>query len=357
MASLRAPISLMKTHKHLFEQVCSLENILAASREALKNGKRAKPPGARYFADLEKHAVRLRRELLEGTYRHGGYTYFKVHEPKERLVAAAACRDRVLHHAIVRVLEPIFERRFIEDSFACRKGKGTHAALRRCAQFARRFPYALKGDVQRYFPSIDHGVLRSLLCRVVADEPLLAVIDGILASHADGVAQEWSGGDLFAVEQRVRGLPIGNLTSQFFANVFLNELDHFVKHTLRVRGYVRYVDDFILFADNRAQLRAWGAAIRAKLSALRLRIHPDKYRLLPTRLGVDFVGFVSFANGRRRVRTENVRRFARKLRRLRWEARQGRRAWSEVTLRVRAWAAHAAHGQSVGLRRRLFTAR
>lgn len=141
----------MKTHKHLFERVCALENLLAASREALKNGKRAKPPGARYFAELEKQAVRLRRELLAGTYRHGGYTYFTIHEPKERLVAAAAFRDRVVHHAIVRVIEPIFERRFIEDSFACRKGKGTHAALRRCAKFARRFPYALKCDVQRFF--------------------------------------------------------------------------------------------------------------------------------------------------------------------------------------------------------------
>ena len=141
----------MKTHKHLFERVCALENLLAASREALKNGKREKPPGARYFAELEKQAVRLRRELLAGTYRHGGYTYFTIHEPKERLVAAAAFRDRVVHHAIVRVIEPIFERRFIEDSFACRKGKGTHAALRRCAKFARRFPYALKCDVQRFF--------------------------------------------------------------------------------------------------------------------------------------------------------------------------------------------------------------
>lgn len=198
----------MKTHKHLFERVCALENILAASREALRNGKRAKPPGARYFAELEKQAVRLRRELLAGTYRHGGYTCFTVHEPKERL-----------------------------------------------------------------------------------------------------------------------------------------------------RGYVRYVDDFILFGNDRAQLRAHGHAIRRLLAGLRLRIHPDKYRLLPTRLGVDFVGFVSFANGRRRVRTEHVRRFARKLRRLRWEARCGVRAWSEVTLRVRAWAPHAAHGQTMGLRGRLFAAR
>lgn len=162
----------MKTHKHLFERVCSLENLLAASREALKNGKRAKPPGARFFAELEKQVVRLRRELLAGTCRHDGYTYFTIHELKELLVAAAAFRDRVVHHAIVRVLEPIFEGRFIEDSFTCRKGKGTPAALRRGAQFAQRYRYALKCHVARYFPSIDPGGPARAADRE-SDEPVL----------------------------------------------------------------------------------------------------------------------------------------------------------------------------------------
>jgi retron-type reverse transcriptase len=344
----------MKTHKHLFERVCALDNLLAASREALKNGKRGKPPGARYFAELEKEAVRLRAELLGGTHRHGAYTYFTIQEPKQRLVAAAPFRDRVVHHAIVRVLEPIFEKRFIADSFACRKGKGTHAALRRCAQFAQRYRFALKCDVSKYFPSIDHEILTGLLRRAVADERLLALIAEVLASHRDGAVQEWPGGDLFAVKVRPRGLPIGNLTSQFFANIYLDALDQWVKHDLRVRGYVRYVDDFILFADDRAQLRRWAAAVRARLTALRLQMHPDKCRLLPTRLGVDFVGFVCFADGRRRVRAANVRRFVRRFRAMRHEVRRGRRTWSDVTLRVRSWAAHAAHAPSWRLRAAVF---
>jgi len=344
----------MKTHKHLFERVCALDNLLTASREALKNGKRGKPPGARYFAEMEKEAVRLRAELLGGTYRHGAYTYFTIPEPKLRLVAAAPFRDRVVHHAIVRVLEPIFEKRFIADSFACRKGKGTHAALRRCAEFAQRYRFALKCDVAKYFPSIDHEILGGLLRRAIADERLLALIGEVLASHRDGETQEWPDGDLLAVKVRPRGLPIGNLTSQFFANIYLDALDQFAKHDLRVRGYVRYVDDFILFADDRSQLRRWGEAVRAHLAGLKLRIHPDKYRLLPTRLGVDFVGFVSFADGRCRVRAANVRRFVRWFRAMRHEARRGWRPWSDVTLRVRSWAAHAAHAQSWRLRAAVF---
>ena len=344
----------MKTHKHLFEQVCSLENLLAASREALKNGKRCKPPGARYFAELEKEAVRLRAELAGGAYRHGTYTYFTIQEPKPRLVAAARFRDRVVHHAIVRVLEPIFEKRFIADSFACRKGKGTHAALRRCSEFARRYRFALKCDVSKYFPNIGHEILLGLLRRAIADDRLMALIGEVLASHRDGETQEWQDGDLFSVKARPRGLPIGNLTSQFFANIYLDALDQFAKHDLRVRGYVRYVDDFILFADDRAQLRRWGAEVRERLAGLRLQIHPDKYRLLPTRLGVDFVGFVSYADGRRRVRAANVRRFVRRFRAMRNEARRGLRPWSDVSLRVRAWAAHTAHAQSWRLRSAVF---
>jgi len=331
----------MKRHKHLFERFCTLENLFAASREALK-GKRCKPPVARFFAEQEKEVVALVSELREERYAHGRYHYFTIHEPKERVVAAAPFRDRVVHHAIVRMIEPIFEKRFIPDSFACRVGKGTHAALRRASEFARRYRFALKCDVAKYFPSIDHEILLALLRRAIGDERLLQVIETVLASHSDGVEQEWSGGDLLTVKLRPRGLPIGNLTSQFFANVYLNELDHFVKHSLRVRGYVRYVDDFLLFGDERERLRECGLAIRQKLAELRLRINPDKYRLLPTRHGVDFVGFVSFADGRRRVRKANVRAFERRLRWQLWQARQGKIPMKRVGVSVRSWAAHAA---------------
>jgi hypothetical protein len=330
--------------------VVCFENVLAAARAALR-GKRRRAPGAAFFAELEPEVVALQRELREGSYRHGPYHYFEVHDPKTRTVAAAPFRDRVVHHAIVRVIEPLFERRFIEDSYACRRGKGSHAAMRRAAAFARRFAYALECDVSRFFASIGHEVLLAQVERVIDDARLLALLREVLASHADGEEPEWTGEGLFDVRLRRRGLPIGNLTSQFLANVYLSPLDHFAKHELRTRGYVRYMDDFVLFAGERATLRAWGRALKAELAALRLRMHPDKYRLRPTRGGVDFVGFVVFADGRIRVRRASVRRFERRYRRRRFLVERGQADAAALTESVRAWVAHARHAKSRELRR------
>jgi hypothetical protein len=341
----------VKRHKKLWEQVASLENVGAAAKDAMR-GKRGKRAGADFFGKWETEVVALERELKDGSYRPGAYHYFTIHEPKVRVVAAAPFRDRVVHHALVRVLEPIFEPRFIEDSYACRPGRGTHAGMRRALQFARRYPYALKCDIRRYFPSIDQGRLRAKLARVVGDVRVLGLIDLILASHVERVEQVWPvEGDLFAVEEHRRGLPIGNLTSQFFANIYLDRFDHFVKQELGVKGYVRYVDDFLLFGGSRREVKAWGAACREFLAAERLEIHPDKYRLIPTADGVDFCGFVVRADGRVRVRSANARRFRRKFRQMRREVRMGRLDPAELTTSVRAWVAHAAHAQSWGLRR------
>jgi retron-type reverse transcriptase len=142
-----------------------LENVMAAARTAMQ-GKMSGHAAARFHARWETHAVRLHEELTTGTWQPGKYTYFDIHEPKLRRVAAAPFRDRVVHHALVRVLEPIFEKKFIEDSYACRKGKGTHAGVRRCAEFSRRFPYVLKCDLRRYFPSIDHEILLQRIGRI-----------------------------------------------------------------------------------------------------------------------------------------------------------------------------------------------
>jgi RNA-directed DNA polymerase len=347
----------MHRHHHLIERIGTLENLIAAAHKALR-GKRIGQPGAGFLADFEKEVCALHEELWAGAYRHGAYHYFTIYEPKERVVAAAPFRDRVVHHAIVRVIEPIFERRFIEDSYACRTGKGTHAAMRRAAEFARRWPYALKCDVRKYFPSIDHEVLLGLLERVIGDGRLMRLIGHIVDSHADGARQVWPpGGDLLDVRTVKRGLPIGNLTSQFFANVYLNPLDHFVKHELRVKGYLRYMDDFLLFGYDRAQLRRHGRAVGEKLRELRLDLHPDKYRLVPTASGVDFAGYVAFANGRVRVRSASVRRFDRRYKRMLWELRRRCMPAGDVTESVRAWVAHASHAQSVGLRRSVLSGR
>ncbi len=343
--------------KHLFESVCSMANLHRAAIETLR-GKRMHLPGARFFGALEKELPSLHEELASGSYRHGGYHYFRICEPKERLVAAAGFRDRVVHHAIVRVLEPIFEKRFIEDSFACRAGKGTHAAMRRALHFARGNRYALKCDVSKFFPNVDHAVLIGLLERVIGDARVIELIGGILASHVDRVENEWdAGAGLFDYQTLRKGIPIGNLTSQFLANVYLNPLDHFVKHDLRFPGYVRYMDDFILFGDDAWVMRELGNRVKNKLGELRLRMHPDKYRLVRTDKGVDFAGFVVFDSGRVRVRSSSVRRFDLRYRRLLGEANHKQRDPADVTMRVRAWGAHAAHAQSYGLRSTLLRLR
>ena len=196
----------------------------------------------------------LSHELRSGSYRPGDYHHFEIFEPKRRTVAAAPFRDRVLHHAICRVIEQFWERRFIADNYACRPGKGTHAAMRRARVLAREHPWALSCDIQRYFPSVSHEVLMRTITRVVADERLLSLIRLILASHVPAadeaggeVAPDGESGTLVGG----KGLPIGNLTSQFFANVMLDPFDHFVTEVVRPGGYVRYMDDFLVFGQSR----------------------------------------------------------------------------------------------------------
>lgn len=180
----------MKSYKHLFLQVCALENVMAAARSAMQ-GKMSGHAAARFHARWESHAVRLQEELSNDTWRPGPYTYFDIHEPKLRRVAAAPFRDRVVHHALVRVLEPIFEKKFLEDSYACRKGKGTHAGVRRCAEYARRFPVVLKCDLRRYFASIDHEILLERIGKTVADPQVMVLIRRILEAMKTGGS--WNG--------------------------------------------------------------------------------------------------------------------------------------------------------------------
>lgn len=338
-----------RTHKRLWGEIISLENLMEAACNAMR-GKRSLPPAAAFFARWEDECVDLARELDSGEWRPGAYHYFAIHEPKERIVAAAPFRDRVVHHALVRVLEPIFDKRFIEDSFACRKGRGTHVGMRRALEHARRHPWVLKADIRRYFPSIDHQILLGAIRRVVADKRVLDLVRLILASHRDGVRVEWQAGDLFSREERPHGLPIGNLTSQFFANIHLDRFDHFVKHTLRVPGYCRYVDDFLLFGPDRHTVRCWGAACREYLQAMHLEIHPDKYHLHRTAIGVDFCGFVVRADGRVRLRASGVRRFKKRLRGLERDWKAGRIDAPALNSSIQAWIAHAAHAQSWHLR-------
>lgn len=341
----------MNRLKHLWPQITSFENVAQAAREAMR-GKRATRAGARFFARWESEVACLSRELQEKSYRPGPYTYFLINDPKERTIAAAPFRDRVVHHALIRVIEPLIDPRFIEDSFACRKGKGTHAGVRRALEFSRKFPWAVKCDIRRYFPSIDHEIMRAQLSRLIADPDVINLINVILSSHVGSSETRWpEEGNLLQVNQHPKGLPIGNLTSQFFANIHLNGLDHFVKQTLRAQGYVRYVDDFLIFGASREEVRERGEASSEYLRKLFLEIHPDKYRVLRSSKGIDFCGFVMRSDGRVRIRSAGVRRFQRRYSLMQREVKCGKIAASKMTLSVRSWIAHAEHAQSWSLRR------
>jgi retron-type reverse transcriptase len=307
---------------------------------------------------LTDNLLQLEQELKRQTYRPGPYRHFHITCPKLRRISAAPFRDRVVHHALVRQIEPIFEARFSRDSYACRVGKGTHAALERCRQFARRYRYVLQCDIVQFFPAVDHAILRHILFRHVADPQVQWLIDQVLNSGTGVLQNEYdmvyfSGDDLFAAN-RPRGLPIGNLTSQFGANCYLNELDQFVKRALRCRTYLRYVDDFLLFSDNKKEMWGWKRAIMSFLPRLRLTLHERSSTVYPTANGIPFLGFVTYPNHRLLKRRNGVafrRRFKAQLQQL----SAGLLDYADIEASVRGWLAQAAHGDTFGLRRALVT--
>jgi hypothetical protein len=297
--------------------------------------------------------IQLQRELQDQAYRPGAYYSFYIHEPKRRLISAAPFRDRVVHHALCNLIEPPFERSFIKDSYANRVGRGTHRAVDRCQQFARRYPYALQCDIRQFFPSIDHAILRRTLARKVRDEDVRWLIDRILESGIGVLSEQYAmvwfpGDDLFAAS-RPRGLPIGNLTSQFWANCYLNSFDHFVKRELRCKGYLRYVDDFVLFAEDKATLWAWHRALVARLARLRLTIHPGAHPR-PVTEGLPFLGFVVYPDRRRLKRRKGIH-YRRRFRTLLQQYAEGEISLDEVTASARGWANYARYGNTVGLRK------
>jgi retron-type reverse transcriptase len=344
-----------KTYTNLYPTIASFGNLYVAYRKAAK-GKRGLAAVAAFEFDLERNLYRLEDELLSQTYRPGPYRSFYIRDPKRRLVSAAPFRDRVVHHALCNVITPIFERTFIGASYANRVGKGTHAALDHAQAVARRYPYVLQCDIEQFFPSVDHAVLRKIIARKIADPQTLWLVDRILAGgHGvlDAVYQPvtFPGDDLFAL-QRPRGLPIGNLTSQFWANVYLNELDQFVKRRLRCLAYLRYVDDFLLFADNKAQLWAWKAAINELLAELRLTLHERESTVYPVATGIPFLGFRVYPDHRLLKRRNGVA-FARRLRVAYRAVDAGAMSHDDLRRRVKGWIAHASHGDTWRLRRSL----
>lgn len=336
----------------VFDRLCSWENLLAAFRLAAR-GKRGRPNVAAFEVRLEDQLLELQCQLSDGSYRPGPYASFWIHEPKRRLISAAPFRDRVVHHALCQVIEPGFERSFVAGSFANRRGKGTHRALDLAQRLARRHRYVLQADVRQFFPSLDHASLRAEIARKVLDLRVLGLVDRILAS-GDGLLGEaydmvfFPGDDLLAAA-RPRGLPIGNLTSQFWANVYLNGFDHFVKRDSRCGGYVRYVDDVLLFGDDTRRMWSWRDDVITRLAGLRLTLHSGAHPR-PVSEGVPFLGFVVYPD-RRRLKRRKGLHFRPRLVRLYRESRNGDRPFTDVSLAVRGWVNHVRYANSIGLRK------
>ena len=345
----------MKRFTNLWCQITDFANLLEAARKAQK-GKRYRDNILAFNYNRESELLDLQATLLAQTYRPGAYRTFEIVEPKRRLISVAPYRDRVVHHALCNIIAPLVEPSFIYDSYANRVGKGSHRALDRFIHFSRNRRFVLQCDLQKYFPSIDHDILKAVIRRKIKCKNTLWLIDSIIdnSNEQPPAVFHFPGDDLLSPIDRRRGLPIGNLTSQFFANWYLNPFDHFVKNTLRVKNYVRYVDDFALFSDSREFLQDARQAIEENLATLRLKIHPVKSQLFETRHGANFLGFRVLPD-RIRVRTENLRRARQRLRRLHAEYAIGKLSLKELTQSLQGWEAHLKHGDTWQLRQQIFT--
>jgi len=290
----------------LYAELCSYENLELAFKKARK-GKTLRDYVIKFEENLEENLNALRIELITKTYNPKPLETFVLRDPKTRTISKADFRDRVIHHAVCNIIEPMFDKTFIYDSYANRKGKGTLNAVKRFDFFKRKTSknntrkcFVLKADIKHYFETVEHEILLSLIKRKVKDDEIISLIRIILENHNS--------------KARDRGMPLGNLTSQFFANLYLNELDQFVKHKLRAKYYIRYVDDFLILHSSKQILEEFKNIINSFLKEkLNLKLHPDKSRILELSRGVGFLGFRIFYH-HKLVRKKNVRKFEDKFR-------------------------------------------
>jgi len=331
-----------------------MNTLLHALQKAIK-GKRQKASVIPFLFHQERELLLLQKELETQTWRPSGYRTFKIYDSKERNISAAPFQDRVVHHYLCLLIEPVFEKTFIHDSYANRLGKGTHKAIERFQYFARRFPFVLKCDIKKFFPSLDHEILKREIRWRVQDAHALWLSDTIIdgSNPQEEVMDYFQGDDLFSPVERKRGLPIGNLTSQFWANVYMNRFDHFVKEQLRVKGYIRYVDDFVLFAKSKTELHEYQKAITQYLDGIRLTLHPRKTQIYRVQDGVPFLGFRTFPYYRYvlKVKTKRYKRFLKKKIKY-YHARKI--TPDELENAINAWLGHIRFGQSQRLEYQVF---
>lgn len=328
----------MKRANHLWPLFISFPNLYAAYANA-RLGKQSRDSVAAFSLDLEANLFDLQNSLETGNYQPGAYRQFIIRERKARLISAAPFRDRVIHHAIMNVLEPVFEKQFYYHSYACRKGKGTHQAVDQYQQCAKRYAYVLKVDIARYFPSIRHDCLKAQLQRLLKDKKILQVLATVIDSSP--------------VEQPGVGLPIGNLTSQYFANLYLNDIDHWITRQPQCKAYLRYVDDLIIFGNNKTELWLLRDKLKVQFKAIGLQMHAKKQQIYPTRERVDVLGYI-ISRERRWLRNDNGYRFQRKLKKQQRQVVQGIVPEERARASVMSWIGHALHGETGALRACLY---
>lgn len=295
-----------KRLRHVYNNIISIENLLISWQEFLR-GKRKRKDVAEFSLYFMDNILLLHRELTEKTYKHGEYQAFKINDPKPRDIHKASVRDRLVHHAIHRILYPYFDRKFIFDSYSCRINKGTHRAINRFRVFSKKVSrnntkacWVLKCDIRKFFANINHEILKNILAKHVGDKNVLWLLSQII--------------DSFATKGKNNiGLPLGNLTSQLFVNIYMNEFDQFAKRELKIKYYIRYADDFIIIHKDKNYLENIILKISEFFEAkLKLSLHPGKVFIKTLASGVDFLGWVNFYDYRV-LRTSTKKRMLRRI--------------------------------------------
>jgi RNA-directed DNA polymerase len=350
----------MKTYKNLYSKIYDINNLLLAFRKARK-GKTKKAYVIEFEKDVIGNLFQLQKELIKQTYSPKPLVTFILRDPKTRKISKSAFRDRIVHHAIINIIEPIFDKTFIYDSCANRKGKGNLFALKRFETFIKKVSengkmknllnnnqikgYCLKADIKHYFQEVDHEVLLNTIKRKIKDERIIWLIKKIINNNSRGEIGVASR-STFAYE---KGMPLGNLTSQFFANVYLNELDYFVKHKLKAKYYLRYIDDFVILHSSKEQLEIWKKQIDKFLKKeLKLEFHPEKSRIIPLSRGIDFVGFRIFYYFKL-LRKRNIRKMSFKVERY----KKDKISKEKLLESFQGWQAYAKWADSLNVRKRV----
>jgi retron-type reverse transcriptase len=328
---------------HSYNDIICLENLLGAWKE-FEKGKKHKRDVQEFSMHITDNIFSLHNNLLHHTYKHGGYQAFKINDPKPRDIHKALVQDRLLHHAIYRILYPFFDKTFIADSYSCRNEKGTHRAINKFQTYFCKVSrnntqtcWVLKCDIKKFFANIDHAILMEISAEYIPDKDILELLKNIISS--------------FSIKDRKNiGLPLGNLTSQLFVNIYMNKFDQFVKHKLKAKYYIRYADDFVFLSEDKKLLENQIIVIQKfLLEELKLELHPDKVFLKTISSGIDFLGMINFSD-HRVLRTKTKRRIFRKISRKKWEVQNGTISQKAFNQSVQSYLGILRHGNSEKLK-------